>query len=74
MDKFLFYFPNALMIPETHLMMSLVQNHLDKKNNKVTILTCGAGKGFTCSTNIYGIHKFAKHVYLEERFFIKVKR
>ncbi len=60
MDKFLFYFPNALMIPETHLMMSLVQNHLDKKNNKVTILTCGAGKGFTCSTNIYSIPQICK--------------
>ena len=60
MQKFLFYLPNALMIPEVYLMMSLIQNHLDKKKSQVTILTCGAGKGFACSTNIYGIKQICK--------------
>ena len=53
------FFPNALMIPERHFMISLIQNYLDKKN-KVTILTCGGTKGFSCSLNVLGNRQLCK--------------
>lgn len=48
------------MIPERHFMMSLIQNYLDKKKNKVTILTCGGTKGFSCSLNVLGNRQLCK--------------
>ena len=46
------------MIPERHFMISLIQNYLDK--NKVTILTCGGTKGFSCSLNVLGNRQLCK--------------
>ena len=47
----LFYLPNGIMIPEIHVMTSLIQNYLDVKKHNVSILTCGGEKNFSCSLN-----------------------
>ena len=56
----LFYLPNGIMIPEVHLMTSLIQNYLDDNKNKVTVLTCAGTKDFSCSLNIYSIGEICK--------------
>ncbi len=56
----LFYLPNGIMIPEIHLMTSLIQNYLDNKQNKVTVLTCAGTKNFSCSLNIYSVSEICK--------------
>ena len=56
----LFYLPNGIMIPEIHVMTSLIQNYLDVKKHNVSILTCGGEKNFSCSLNVYGINEICK--------------
>lgn len=48
------------MSPEIHVMTSLIQNRLDEKKNKVTIITCGGIKNYSCSLNVYGIKEICK--------------
>jgi hypothetical protein len=60
MKKILFFTPNFLMVPETHVMISMIQNYLDNEKNQVTILTCGGTKKFSCSLNIFGISQICK--------------
>jgi hypothetical protein len=60
MKNILFFIPNFLMVPENHVMISMTQNYLDDKKNKVTILTCGGTKDFSCSLNIFAITQICK--------------
>ena len=55
----LFYLPNGIMIPEIHVMTSLIQNYLDVKKHNVSILTWWR-KNFSCSLNVYGINEICK--------------
>ena len=62
--RILFYIPNGLMIPEIHLMISLVQNYLDNPKNQVTILTCAGSNNSTCSLNIFAVKEICKSCIL----------
>lgn len=58
--KVVFFLPNGIMIPEIHVMMSLIQNYINDKKNKVSIISCGGLKDYSCSLNIYGIKEICK--------------
>jgi len=62
--------PNALMVPEVHLMLSIAQREINNKNS-VTILTCGGGKNFACSKNIYGIKAICKSCLFQQDNLVK---
>ena len=48
MNRKLTYIPNGIMVPEIQVMLSLTQNLIDDKKNKVRIITCGGDKDFAC--------------------------
>ena len=60
MIRKLIYIPNGIMVPEIHVMLSLTQNLIDDKKNKVRIITCGGDKDFACSKNVFAIKEICK--------------
>ena len=63
-DKLIFI-PNGIMIPDIYIMISMAQNLINDKKNKVRIITCGGKKNYACSKNIYGIKEICRTCILQ---------
>ena len=55
------------MVPEIHVMLSLTQNLIDDKKNKVRIITCGGDKDFACSKNVFAIKEICKACVMQRK-------
>ncbi len=67
MIRKLIYIPNGIMVPEIHVMLSLTQNLIDDKKNKVRIITCGGDKDFACSKNVFAIKEICKACVMQRK-------
>ncbi len=65
MTNKLIFIPNGIMIPDIYIMISMAQNLIDDKKNKVRIITCGGKKNYACSKNIYGIKEICRTCILQ---------
>lgn len=54
-NSFLVFIPTGLNSPELEVLVAHAQNLIDKKK-KVTILTCGGGKNYRCSKNLFSVN------------------